>query len=355
MDFLANKRDFVERFKGNPIISTDQVKPSRPDMEVVGAFNAATFEFQQRIGLLLRVAERPHQKPKEVLIPIIDPKTGEYTIRKFKRTSPHLSITNPRSIIMKGHLFLTSVSHLRLAWSDDGIHFDVQRTPTIWPKGEYENYGIEDPRVTKIANRYYICYSAVSEHEVAVGLIWTDDWQTFHREPLILHPFNKDVCLLPPTENNDYWLIHRPSGVIWARNWMWISHSRDLLYWGKPTCLAQSRPGRFDSVRVGAGAPPILTDKGFLEIYHGANAGYRYCLGAMLLDKQNPRLILARSEKPLMEPLAAYERKGFFGNVVFTDGAILRDDELWIYYGASDSLTCLARVNLKTVWRHLKL
>jgi predicted GH43/DUF377 family glycosyl hydrolase len=73
----------------------------------------------------------------------------------------------------------------------------------------------------------------------------------------------------------------------------------------------------------------------------------------MLLDTHDPGKILARSETPLMEPIAPYERKGFFGNVVFTDGVLLRGEELWIYYGASDSVTCLAKMDLSTIWKHL--
>jgi predicted GH43/DUF377 family glycosyl hydrolase len=346
-------KDWVRRDVRNPIIKPTDVIPTREDMEIIGAFNAAAFEYKGRIGLLLRIAERPIQHPDMVLVPLVDPETGKYIIKRFERTSPQINLTNPRAVIYRGKLFLSSVSHLRLAWSDDGVHFEIDNEATIWPEGEYENYGIEDPRVTYIGNRYYICYSAVSPHEVAVRLMWTRDWKTFVREELILHPFNKDVCLLPSEQRGDYWMLHRPSGVIWATNWMWISHSKDLLYWGKPTCLARTRPGKFESGRIGAGAPPVLTDKGYLEIYHGATQDYRYCLGAMLLDRDNPRKIIAQSEGPLMEPLASYEKRGFFGNVVFTDGVLLRDNELWIYYGASDALTCLARVRLKKVWRHL--
>ena len=349
----TRRRDWVNRYLRNPIIRPADVIPTRDDMEIVGVFNGAAFEYKDRIGLLLRVAERPIQHPDMVLVPLVDPESGRYIIKRFERTSPQINLTNPRAIIYRGKLFLSSVSHLRLAWSDDGVHFDVDSNATIWPEGEYENYGIEDPRVTRIGNRYYICYSAVSPHEVAVGLMWTRDWKTFVREGLILHPFNKDVCLLPAATRGDYWMIHRPSGVIWALNWMWISHSKDLIYWGRPSCLARTRPGKFESGRIGAGAPPVLTEKGYLEIYHGATPDYRYCLGAMLLDCENPRKIIARSEEPLMEPLAVYEKQGFFGNVVFTDGVILRDSELWIYYGASDALTCLARIQLKKVWRHL--
>jgi len=351
--FVVEKKDLVRRFKRNPIITPRDVKPSTDDFEVVGAFNAASFEYNGRIGLLLRVAERPVQKPDKIRIPYIDEQTRVLSFRQYDRTSPHINVSDPRAVLYKGRLYLTSVSHLRLAWSDDGLNFTVDPKPTIWPMGEYETFGIEDPRVTKIGRKYYITYSAVSDHEVAVGMITTKDWQTFKREGLILHPFNKDVCLLPSDTTRKYWLIHRPSGVMWARNWMWISESRDLSHWGHSRCLARTRAGKFDGGRLGAGAPPVLTDKGYLEIYHGASASYRYCLGAMLLDRRDPGKIVARSDKPLMEPLAQYERKGFFGNVVFTDGVLVRGDEMWIYYGASDSVTCVAKVELGTIWDHL--
>lgn len=351
--FVIDKKDHVQRFKGNPIISTRDVKSSRAGLEVIGAFNAAAFEYKGRIGLLLRVAERPVQRANKISIPRVDETSGEVQVKWYPRSSPHLNVADPRLVLYKGRLFLTSVSHLRLAWSDDGVHFEVAPRPTLWPQGPYETYGIEDPRVTKIGRRYYIMYSAVSDHEVAIGQASTEDWQTFRRDGLILQPFNKDACLLPSNGSRTYWLLHRPSGVMWHHNWMWISQSRDLVHWGRPECLARPRPGKFDSARLGGGAPPILTDKGYLEIYHGASRAYRYCLGAMLLDRDNPARILARSETPLMEPLAPCERRGFFGNVVFTDGALVRNDELWIYYGASDTVTCVAKTSFKTIWKHL--
>ncbi len=352
--FISNKRDCAKRFSGNPLIGPSDLTPSRDDFEVIGAFNSAAFTYRGKTGLLLRVAERPKQESGRISIPTVHPETGKYHIKHFRKDDPLLDDSDPRTIIYDGRIWLTSVSHFRLAWSDDGINFTIENSPAIWPRGEYETYGIEDPRVTKIGKRYYITYSAVSENEVAVGIIRTEDWNKFTRKPLILHPFNKDVCLFPNKSRGKYWLIHRPSGILWNRSWMWISESPDLTHWGNPVCLARTRPGKFDSTRIGGGAPPILTDKGFLEIYHGADKNHKYCLGAMLLDRNNPAKIIARTgSKPLVQPITSYERKGFFGNVVFTDGAILKNDELRIYYGASDSMTCLAKVHLSELWRHL--
>ncbi len=353
--FIRYSKELVERYKDNPIIAPADLRPTREDFEVIGTFNSAAFEYNGKVGLLIRVAERPIQEARWVSIPIIDPVSGDYQIKRFRKDNPTLDTSDPRIIRYKDTIYLTSVSHLRLAWSDDGINFTIDEKPTIWPKGEYESFGIEDPRVTKIGKKYYITYSAVSEHEVAGGLIETTDWKKFKRLGLILHPFNKDITIFPRRVKGYYWILHRPSGVLWNKNWMWISSSPDLVYLGKPICFLRTRKGKFDSARLGAGAQPILTDKGFLEIYHGATEHHRYSLGALLLDRNNPTKIIARSQAPLMQPTTKYEKQGFFGNVIFTDGVILRDDELWIYYGSADAFTCLGRVPLKKIWKHLRI
>ncbi len=102
-------------------------------------------------------------------------------------------------------------------------------------------------------------------------------------------------------------------------------------------------------MRVGAGASPIRTQDGWLEIYHGADAQHRYCLGAILLDLDDPTKVLARSNTPLLEPVADYERKGFFGNVVFTNGHVVRGDEITLYYGASDEVICMATMSVSAI------
>jgi predicted GH43/DUF377 family glycosyl hydrolase len=100
---------------------------------------------------------------------------------------------------------------------------------------------------------------------------------------------------------------------------------------------------------VGAGAAPIRTEKGWLEIYHGATSENRYCLGALLLDLNDPYKVLARSNDPIMEPLQAYEKTGFFGNVVFTNGHYVKGDDIFMYYGASDEVICGAKLSISEI------
>lgn len=120
------------------------------------------------------------------------------------------------------------------------------------------------------------------------------------------------------------------------------------------------RPGMWDSGRIGGGAVPIKTDRGWLELYHGATPGHRYCMGAVLLDLNDPAKVIARSDKPILEPEADYEKEGFFGDVVFSCGVLVEGDTVKMYYGVADtSMACagnfrqfdlrLRGVNAKTV------
>lgn len=100
---------------------------------------------------------------------------------------------------------------------------------------------------------------------------------------------------------------------------------------------------------MGAGATPIKTAQGWLEIYHGADHQHRYCLGAVLLDLQNPAKVIARTEQPIMEPTEPYEQQGFFGSVVFTNGHVVNGDTLTIYYGAADECICGAKFSIREI------
>jgi predicted GH43/DUF377 family glycosyl hydrolase len=113
----------------------------------------------------------------------------------------------------------------------------------------------------------------------------------------------------------------------------------------------------WDSARIGAGSAPIKTEVGWLEIYHGAEVlptGHKYRLGALLLDLDDPTRVIARSQDPIMEPRSSYETDGFYGNVVFTNGQIVQEDEILLYYGAADTYTCGARFSIKEILNSLK-
>jgi len=338
--------DLAQRFAQNPILKPEDLRPSVEGMEVTCLLNPGVFKFQQKTWLLVRVAERPRQLAGKTSFPILRP-DGRLEMMEFNSDDPRLDLSDPRVIHFDGSDYLTTLSHLRLLASDDGIHFaEPQPSQLLMGVGELENYGIEDCRVAKIDGLYCLTYTQVSSHGVGVGLRTTRDWKQFVQEGMILPPHNKDCALFEEKIGGKYYALHRPSSPELGGNYIWLAESPDLVHWGRHRCLAHSRPGYWDSARVGAGAAPIRTEQGWLEIYHGATKDNRYCLGALLLDLDEPWRVLARSEKPIMEPQAQYETEGFFGQVIFTNGQLVDGDRITIYYGAADSVICAANLSV---------
>jgi len=246
---------------------------------------------------------------------------------------------------------LDGISCLWVARSRDGVHFTPDPQPAMVRATEgyyavYEEYGIEDPRITKIADVYYITYTCYSRYACCVGLARTSDFRTFERMGIISLPDNKDVVLFPEKIGGRYARLDRPSTVTGNRRDIWISYSPDLLHWGSPRPVMEPRKGRWDNKKIGAGAPPIKTDQGWLEIYHGVRetgSGVLYRLGAVLLDLEDPSQVVGRAAEHILTPTATEDFLGNVMNVVFTCGAILEDDgELKVYYGAADQVMCLA-------------
>lgn len=342
-----------QRFPQNPILRPSDLKPSRPDWQIECLLNPGVFHFDRRIWLLVRVAERPKQRPGFVSFPVLND-SGETRVHEFALNDPRLDLSDPRVFRYDGVHYLSTLSHFRLMGSEDGICFrENTNASSLHSLGAYETFGIEDCRVSRLGDTYYLTYTAVSPHGVAVGMRSTSDWKTFHEHGLILPPHNKDCALFEEKIGGSYFALHRPSSPEIGGNYIWLAQSPDLLHWGKHICLARTRPGMWDSARVGAGAAPIRTPAGWLEIYHGADEKNRYCLGALLLDLERPWIVIARSTEPIMEPVAAYEQTGFFGNVVFTNGHLVDGDRLTIYYGASDSVICGARFSIAAILKSL--
>lgn len=338
----------AKRCDANPILRPADCKPSRPDMVVECLLNPGAFRCRGRTGLLLRVAERPAQEKDWISTPILDPNEASgIRILRFRKDDPDLKADDSRVFAYKGAMYLTTLSHLRLAWSDDGVSFKIDPKPTLMGQGPLEAFGIEDSRVTEIAGRYYLTYTVVSAAGVAVGMTSTADWKTFTRHGVIIPPHNKDCALFPEKIGGEYYAFHRPSGLGLGGNFIWCGRSPDLLHWGDHRCVAMTRPGMWDSERIGAGAAPIRTSEGWLEIYHGADSKSRYSLGLMLCDRKDPYRVLARSARTVLEPEAPYELTGFFGNVVFTNGHVVDGDRVTVYYGASDEVICAADFSIK--------
>lgn len=341
--------DLARRFPGNPILRPADIRPSAPGLGVECLLNPGAFRFAGRTWLLLRVAERPAQTSGKTSLPVLTG-SGGTRVLELDHADPRLDRKDPRVIRFDGEDYLTTLSHLRLVSSADGRVF--REEPAFAPivgEGALEAFGIEDCRVAQMGDEYWLTYTAVSPQGVGVGLRRTRDWRSFRGPEMMLAPHNKDCALFTEPVGGLHYALHRPSSVEIGGNYLWIAESPDLRHWGNHRCVARTRPGAWDSARLGAGAAPIRTGKGWLEIYHGADARNRYCLGALLLDLERPWEVLARSTEPIMEPSAGYERAGFVGNVVFTNGHIVEGDEVTVYYGASDTVICGAQFSLQEI------
>lgn len=346
--------DIAKRCETNPLLTPQDLNPGIKGMEITCLLNPGVFRYQGKIGLLLRVAERPIQQEGIISFPVYN-KDGRIEVLSFSKNDPELDASDPRVIGYKGQNYLTTMSYLRFVFSPDGIHFkESSEFPPIFGEGELESFGIEDCRVATCEEGFYLTYTKVSPVAVGVGLIHTLDWKEFTRHGMIFPPHNKDCALFEEKIGNKYFALHRPSSPELGGNYIWLAESPDRLHWGNHKCIATTRQGMWDSARIGAGASPIRTQDGWLEIYHGADSNNRYCLGALLLDLNNPAKVIARSEEPIMEPIADYEQTGFFGNVIFTNGHLVEKDRIIMYYGASDEVICQAELSVCEILNTLK-
>ena len=243
------------------------------------------------------------------------------------------------------------VSRLGYASSMDGYKIDERlSSPVFEPVMSEEKFGCEDPRLTLLDRRYFMCYTAYgsriqSRHQVSITSIEAEDfgnkrWNWGKRWLPFSGIRNKDAALFPSKINGRYALLHRIDPDIC------VAYSEDLKRWCDMSVIVRPRIRTWDSLKVGIAGPPIELDVGWLLIYHGVNFEKVYSLGVVLLDKKNPENVIFRSEKPILQPVEDYERFGAVPNVVFSCGAVKLDNQLLIYYGGSDSVLCVANYDI---------
>jgi predicted GH43/DUF377 family glycosyl hydrolase len=344
----------VYRYKENPLITPADVIPFHPGFEVIGAFNAGVTQYKGETLLLLRVAERPiSQDPSFVIAPLYNSQTNVMELIPLRKDDGRYDFSDSRFIKdltePASFSYLTSISYIRIARSKDGHHFTIDEKPLLYPSNDQETLGIEDPRVTQMGDTYYIYYSAIAKTGIGVSMVSTKNFVDFVRHGMIFCPDNKDVIIFPEQINGKYYALHRPTTKSIGKPEIWIAESDNLLYWGNHKHLLELREGLWDSERIGGGAVPIKTNRGWLELYHGATTDHRYCMGAVLLDLQNPAKVIARSVLPILEPEADYEKNGFFGDVVFSCGVVVDGDVVKIYYGVADTSMACAELSLKEI------
>ena len=255
---------------------------------------------------------------------------------------------------------LNGRSILGIAESNDGYNFQVNDKPFMIPSTEgifkeYEAYGVEDPRITFMDGEYLITYSAYSKHGVRIGLAKTKDFKSVERISLITESDYRNVVIFPEKFGGLYARLDRPHSEIspWS---IWISYSPDLKYWGESKLIMNPLQYHWDEMKIGPGAPPIKTSRGWLSIYHGVfptMGGSVYRLGVALHDLEDPSKIIAVGDEWILQPEEVYEITGYVHNVVFTCGAVPEDDgSVKIYWGGADKVMCMGTANLEDLVDH---
>ncbi len=287
--------------------------------------------------------------------PVLSPKEWPY---------PANAVFNPGAAQIDGETLLLvrvedmqGFSHLTIARSADGkTNWRIDEKPTLVadPTGRERRFGLEDPRIVWLEDRreYAITYVSFSDGGPLVSLILTPDFHEFYRLGALLPPEDKDASVFPCRFEGRYALLHRP--IIRGEAHIWIALSPDLKHWGDHQMLLPTRGGQWDCHRVGLGAQPIETPEGWLIIYHGVRVttgGSIYRVGLALLDRENPRRVLRRSDEWVFGPVEDYESIGDTPHVTFPTGAILdkETNELRVYYGAADTTVALATGNMDEV------
>jgi predicted GH43/DUF377 family glycosyl hydrolase len=257
------------------------------------------------------------------------------------------------------------LSHLTVARSNDGLtewRVDPQPTLPADPAGHPEEiWGIEDPRITRVEGeeRYIIAYAAYSTRGPLVSLATTEDFRNFERLGPVMPPDDKDAALFPVRFGGRYAMLHRPGATsLGLGSHIWISYSPDLKHWADHQIVVRARYGGWwDANKIGLSPPPLLTDDGWLIVYHGVRvtvSGGIYRLGLALLDLEDPGTVLARGDEWVLAPEAPYERLGDVRDVVFPCGWIVEGDDVRLYYGAADSTIAVAtaKVSELLAWLH---
>ena len=341
----TGERRMTLRLSTALLLRPRDVQPSQCGWEVVGVLNPAVVAVGDELFMIARVAERPaERRPGWTALPRWTACGG--TAVDWIRDGDLLP-SDARVVTTKinGNLRLTSISHFQLL-RQSVVDGDWETVGVLRPEGPWEEYGVEDPRITRIDGMYWITYVAVSRSGAATALMSSRDLVTYERHGIIFPSENKDVVLFPDRIAGEYVALHRPTPKShFHPPQIWIARSPDLVHWGRHApILGGWHPWEAD--RVGSGTPPVLIDEGYLMLYHGSAVSQiagtvgPYAAGACLLDREDPSHVIARSREPIMLPTTDFEKSGFVPNVVFPTAQLDLGEHIGVFYGAAD--TCIA-------------
>ncbi len=341
------------------LLKPEDFKPSVRGWIIDGIFNPGAIRRKDnKIILYVRVAERSPQHKTMIKCPVI---SGTYKVRQDKINKDQMELETNNLVYFKdGSCRLTNLSHFReVVLNENGTVIEqISQTPTFTGLPGDGEYGVEDARLTKVKNQYLMTYVIVNIKEgVCTALAVSKNLRDWERKGIIFRTQNKDVVIFPEKINGKYVALNRPEGnFVFSKPKIWISRSPNLIHWGEEKCILHTRKGSWDEKRIGAGPPPIKTEAGWLEVYHGVKdvrGGEEsvYSAGAALLDLKNPEKVIARTsiKKPFFEPNKCYEKEGFMNCVVFPTGIVQDKESVLIYSGAADSCISVKKVKIKNI------
>lgn len=279
-------------------------------------------------------------------------------------------VLNPAAVELGGKIHLLyqamgedHISRFGLAISEDGETFTRFDEPIFEgdPNNPSERLGVKEPRATVIGQDIIITYVALSVYPAdfkplnqpidsqdaplrsRISALKTRDLRSFQKLGVILPEIDsQDACLIGEKHLGFYWLIHQ------VKNSIYIARSRDLKKWMGSIEMMSSKEG-WEEQKIGAACGPLLTEMGWLLFYYGVSPGGVYSIGAALLAKENPAVVLKRTKQPIMAPHFDWERRGVTNNVVFPTGAVVKHGKIWLYYGAADKIVGLAKIPLESM------
>jgi len=235
-------------------------------------------------------------------------------------------------------------SRIGLATSTDGFTFTREDRPIIEPTESYETPGgCEDPRIVRIDDLYIMTYTGYDGGRARLCIATSEDLIDWHKLGPVFRDdtWSKSGAIVPAKIDGNYYMYFGDSSIK-------LAYSKDLKNWTVfPRPVIEPRPDRFDSRLVEPGPTPLITDEGILLIYNSADFSTIYRPGAALFDLKNPRSLLKRTEKPLMEPELSWEKTGQVPNVIFIEGAVIHEEKLILYYGAADTYIGALVLNLE--------
>ena len=251
----------------------------------------------------------------------------------------------------------SGTSRLGYAESIDGLHFTRRPDPILFPEAAYEkDGGVEDPRLQKFGDAYYLTYTGYNKKDAQLCLATSRDLIHWERQGVILPAYKgnwnkgwtKSGAMVPEKINGKYWMYWLGTAGD-KTDQMGLSWSTDLINWTEATTtpVLPRRPGKFDSRVVEPGPPPILTDRGIVLVYNGADDHLVYRTAVAVFDRNDPRKLLYRSEKPIFFPENEWEKVGQVPNVVFVEGMVQEKNRFLFYYGAADKYIGVAEAPVR--------